>query len=178
MPPQRGAAGDKGLQQLGDSIHAVRRDDSRWAGRQKIRVDQRDFRHQFLVAEGLLEAIHPLHTQYRILGCFRSGARCGRYGDERGGGAGVRQLGPHAFQMIHHRIAGFEQAGDCLGGIERAAAADADHDINRLCAQGAHGLVHHLRRRLARDGKVQPRNALRCKACCNGRPERRDFQRA
>lgn len=90
---------------------------------------------------------------------------------------GVRQLGPHAFQMIHHRIAGFEQAGNCLGGIQRAAAANANHNINRLSAQGTHGLVHHLRRRLARNGKMQPRNTLHLQPGRHVGPERRVFQR-
>jgi hypothetical protein len=130
---------------LGQGIHAVGRNDGGRAACQKIRIDQRNLSHQFLVAEGLFETLRALHAQNRILGGLRTGARRGRHRNERGRRADIGQFRAHAFQMIHHRIAGSEQAGNRLGRIQRAAAANADHHIDRFGTQGAHGLVHHLR---------------------------------
>jgi hypothetical protein len=39
--------------------------------------------------------------------------------------------------MVHHRVAGPQQAGDGFRRVERAAAADADYRVERRSAQAA-----------------------------------------
>ena len=117
------------LQQLGQGIHAVGSDQVRRTGGQQVGIDDGVFGHQGLVAKGLLETLRTLAGEHGVLGRLRTRPGGGGHGDEGRGRSTVGQFGSHPFQVIHDRVAGPEQAGDGLGGIQHAAAADADHQV-------------------------------------------------
>jgi hypothetical protein len=155
-----GARRDEGLEELRKGVQAVGGDQRRWAGGEQIRIDDRPFGDQPVVAERLLEAAG--RRQHGILRRLGTGTGGGRHGDERRCRAVVGQFRADALKMVHHRVAGPQQPGDGFGRIERAAAADADHASNREAAQGGDGRIDELRRRFAGDTLACSQARPRC----------------
>ncbi len=125
-----GAQRHEGLQQLGERVHAVGGDDGRRAARQQVGVDHGVLRHQLVIAERFLEAVRALHAQHGVLGGLAAGARGGGHGDQRHGRALVGQFRSDPLEVVHDALLHAQQAGDGLGGVQCAAAADAQHHVD------------------------------------------------
>ena len=70
-----------------------------------------------------------------------------------------------------------EEPGDRLGRIERAAAADPDHDVRRIGTAGRDGLVDQLGRRFAGDDQSLPGDVRVPQASGDLAPCRRGLER-
>ena len=153
------------FQQLRQRVHGVGGDLWFRTGRQQVGVEQGVFRNQLVVAEGFFEPVRAAHAEHGVFGRFAAGASGGGHGDERRGGTVVGLLRADAFQIVHHRIAAGQQAGNRLGAVQHAAAADADDDRDVLAVTSPDRLVHELRRRFVADPRLFPADA--------GLPQRR-----
>ena len=72
--------------------------------------------------------------------------------------------------MITHRVAGTEQPGYCLGGIQRTAAADANDYINGVSRVGRDKAVDEIRAGFAGDVNLFPSDLFLRKGLAQGRP--------
>ena len=142
----RRAGGGVGLDQLAEGVHPRPRGDRRRDACMEFGVHQRDGRQEMMAAEGGLEAMLRRGNDGVARGLRAGPGRRGD-GDPRGRGTGDLPPRPHHLQVIQHRPAVGEQPGDGLGGVNGAAAAQADdHVASRVPRPRQRGLdVRHLR---------------------------------
>ena len=148
-----------GLQQLRERVHAIGGDDLLRAARQQVRIDDGGTRDQGLVTEGFLEAVAADAAQHRVLGRLAAGSGGGRNGDQGERRSRIRALGADTFQVLQYRVPVRQQPRDRLGGIECAAATDADDDSDPLAAETINCGIDGFGGRLPRDRQVLPGDA-------------------
>ena len=122
-------------------------------------VHQRDARQQVVAADAGLELFFHAGDD-GVARDFRSRARGGGHGDPGRGGARDLPAPADDLHVIERLAAVGQQAGDGLGGIERAAAAQRDAAVALRLPRGQHAAVHVFRARFACDAEYRVRHAL------------------
>ena len=119
---------DERLDELRQRVEPARGDDLGRQTGEEIGIDQRGARQHEGAAQARLDPVLG-RGQHRVLGDLRAGARGRRDRDERERAPGERLAAADDLQIVERIAAVREQRGNRLAGVERAAAAERDHEV-------------------------------------------------
>lgn len=123
-----GAEGDERLDQLGEGVEAGLGGDGRGEGEGEFRIDECGMREEEGAAEAGFDAVFA-GGKDGIAGDFGAGPGSGGNGDPGSGRAGEGLGASDHFQIVVEVALIGKETGDGLGGIEGAAAAETDDDV-------------------------------------------------